>query len=184
MKKKLFLLAVLALIFTIFVITDTYGLFETNATSLNNLDIGLWQIYVNNVDVTTTETITLNDFTYSTSQHTANGYFAPGMDCFFDIIIDMSLTEVSVLYELEIDDSEIDDYQNIYFSILDVDTNQTLETNTYSGTSLISDNNRIKTLRIYLNWDDESEYDESDSSLINGELNFTISATFMQYLGE
>jgi len=184
MKKKIFLLAIAALIFTLFIISDTYGLFETNAMSLNNLDIGVWQIFVNNVDVTTSETITLNDFTYSTSLHTENGYFAPGMDCYFDVVIDMSLTDVSVLYELEIDDTEIYEFPNIYFSILDVDTNQELDTNSYSGTSLLSDNSRIKTLRVYLNWDNDEEYDESDSSLINGDFSFTISANFLQYLGE
>ena len=184
MKKKIFLMAIFALVVTVFVVADTYGLFETNAVALKNLDIGLWQIYVNNVDVAVNDTITLSNFNYSVSQHTDSGYFAPGMDCWFDLVIDMSAAEVSVEYELEIDDSEIDDYDNIYFSIMDVDTNQTITSNTYSGVSLLSDNDREITLRIYLNWDDDPDYDESDSTLINGELNFPISANFIQYLGQ
>ena len=96
----------------------------------------------------------------------------------------MSEAEVSVEYELEIDDSEIDDYDNIYFSITDVGTNQSITSNTYTGVSLLSDNNREITLRIYLNWDDDPLYDASDSTLINGTLNFPISANFIQYLGQ
>ena len=184
MKRKIFILAILALIVTFFVVADTYGLFETNAVAEKNLDIGLWKILVNNVDVAVNETISLSNFNYSVSQHTDSGYFAPGMDCWFDLVIDMSEAEVSVEYELEIDDSEIDDYPNIYFSIMDVDTNQTITSNTYSGVSLLSDINREITLRIYLNWDDDPLYDESDSTLINGELNFPISANFIQYLGQ
>ena len=183
MKKKLFLIAIFALTVTMFVIADTYGLFETNSAAIKDLDIGLWQILVNNVDVAVNETISLSNFNYSVSQHTDSGYFAPGMDCWFDVVIDMSHAEVSVDYELEIDDSEIDDYPNIYFSIMDVGSNQTITSNTYSGVSLLSDSNRVKTLRIYLNWDDDPSYDESDSTLINGELNFPISANFVQYLG-
>ena len=74
MKKKLFLMAVFALIVTMFVIADTYGLFETNAVALKNLDIGLWQILVNDVDVAVNETISLSDFNYSVSQHTDSGF--------------------------------------------------------------------------------------------------------------
>ena len=177
-------MALVALIFTMFVIADTYGLFETNAVALKNLDIGMWQILVNDVDVITSNTISLDDFNYSASQHTEDGYFAPGMNLYFDVVIDMTSTDVSVLYELEIDDTDIQDFDNIYFSILDVDSNQILNSNSYDGISLLSDNGRIKTLRIYLNWDNDPDYDESDSSLINEELDFTISASFMQYLGE
>lgn len=183
MKKKLFLMAIFALIVTMFVIADTYGLFETNALAVSDLDIGQWEILVNDVDVSVNETITLSNFNYSVSSHTDDGYFAPGRDCWFDLVIDMSSTDVSVQYNLDIDDSEIDDYDNIYFSILDVSTNETVTTTTYSGVSYLTDNSRVKTLRIYLNWDNDPDYDESDSTLINGELSFTVNAHFLQYLG-
>lgn len=186
MKKKLFLMAIFALVVTLFVIADTYGLFETEALAMSDFDIGEWHIYVNNVDATVNETITLNNFTCSASsasQHVDSGYFAPGVNCWFDLVINMSSASVSVQYDLDIDDSEVDDYPNIYFSILNVDTNQTMTTNTYSGVSLLSDSSRVKTLRIYLNWDNNSLYDESDSTLINGELNFTVTADFIQYTG-
>ena len=180
------MIATFALIVTLFVIADTYGLFETSALAVSDLDIGQWEIYVNNVDVTVNETITLSNFTCSTSssiQHVDSGYFAPGTNCWFDLVINMSMAEVSVQYDLEIDDSDVDDYPNIYFSILDVDTNQTMTTSTYSGISLLSDNSRVKTLRIYFNWDNNPLYDSSDSELINGELSFTVTADFIQYTG-
>ncbi len=180
----MFLLATFALIMTLFVIADTYGLFETNALAISDLDIGQWQILVNDVDAVVNETISLSNFNYSVNSHTDDGYFAPGRDCWFDLEIDMSSTDVSVQYSLDIDDSAIDDYPNIYFSILNVDTNQTVTSSTYSGVSLLADTDRVVTLRIYLNWDNNALYDESDSTLINGELNFTVTANFIQYLGE
>ena len=102
-------------IITTLVVAKTYALFETNATSSKNLSIGAWHIEVNGEDISLAETITLDDFTYTGSTHTESGYFAPGSTAVFDIEIDASDCDVSVGYELTIDDSAIDDYPNIYF---------------------------------------------------------------------
>lgn len=171
------------LLLTILTIVDTYGLFETNAAATSDLTIGKWKIKVNGTDVSLAEQITLSDFTYSVSQHTADGYFAPGRTAEFTIEIDTSECEVAVEYDFDIDDSEIEDYPNIYFSIEDMDTGSQIISNNYSGVSLLSDNNRVKTLKLYLNWVNDPQYDESDTSTIGKTLSFIIDADFKQYLG-
>lgn len=183
MKKIIWIVSIFALLVTILIITDTYGLFETNASSNSELSIGKWKIKVNDVDISLVESITLSDFTYSASQHTADGYFAPGRSAQFEIEIDASECEVSAEYTLDIDDSQIEEYPNIYFSIEDVDTGNVIVSNTYSGTILLSDVDRVKTLRINLNWVNNSLYDESDTSTIGKTLSFIIDADFKQYLG-
>ena len=183
MKKKIWIVSIFALLLTLLVFTDAYGLFETNAAADSELSIGKWKIKVNDVDISLAETITLDDFTYSVSQHTADGYFAPGRSAQFEIEIDASECEVSAEYTLEIDDSAIEDYPNIYFSIEDVDTGNTIVSSSISGTVLLSDVNRVKTLRVYLNWVNDPAYDESDTSTIGKTLSFIIDADFKQYLG-
>ena len=184
MKKRLLLLTLIAFIITLSYIGKTFALFETDADADSDLDIGQWKILVNNTDISVAQTITLNNFTYSVNSHTDDGYFAPGRSASFDVVIDTSQSEVSVAYELDIDDSILDDHPNITLSILNVNTNQSLTGSTYSGVSLLSDANRVVTLRLSLNWANNSTYDENDTALIGEELPFNITAHFEQYLGE
>ena len=184
MKKIFWLIGVFCLLITLLMVVDTYGLFETNASGDSELSIGKWKIKVNQIDVTFSETITLNNFVYSENQHVDNGYFAPGRSAEFEIVIDTSESDVSVEYDLEIDDSQIEEYPNIYFSILDMDTNETITDTSFSGVIPLSANNRTKRIKIFINWDNQLQYDESDTSLIGEELSFVIAANFKQYLGE
>ena len=184
MKRYLFIILSFAIIVTLLAIVDTFALFETNGTSTAELEIGKWHIELNGEDISLEDEITLDDFTYSQSSHTDSGYFAPGMSALFDIEIDASLSDVSVSYDLLIDDSILEDYENIYFSIKNMDTNQEINSNSYSGVINLNDLNRTVNLRISLIWEDDSDYDESDTSLIGEDLEFVINADFKQYLGE
>lgn len=184
MKKRLILLIAFVLVVTLFVIIDTYALFETNGVANKDIEIGRWSIVLNNVDISTSRVITLNNFSYSQSSHTAPGYFAPGMSATFDIVIDTTLSDVSVAYTLDIDGESLEDYPNIYFSIRDMDTNQEIVSDTYSGIIRLSDQNRVKTIRISLTWNNQTQYDESDTSLIGQEIEIPINANFIQYTGE
>ena len=181
---KIFLIGLFVLFVTTLIVVETYALFETNSNGAKTLDISDWVIYVNDTDITETRTITLNDFTYVNGSHTRANRFAPGSSAYFELEIDASDAQVSVAYDLEIDDSQIADYPNINFTITDTDTNTVINDTEYSGTILLSDQNRTKTLRINLVWTDNSLYDESDTSLIGETLAFTINAHFEQYTGE
>ena len=183
MRKKIWLIAIITLLITVFSIVSTYALFETNASGDSIMEIGKWKIYLNDVDISTANTITLNDFTFSGSNHIQNGYFAPGSSAIFDIEIDASESDVSIAYDLDIDDSALDDHPNIAFSITNMNTNQSINSNTYSGVIGVNDQNRVINLRISLVWSNNASYDENDSILIGDELEFLITADFEQYLG-
>lgn len=185
MKKTLWLLGLVSLIITMVVLVDTYGLFETNGSASSELSIGEWVILVNNTDISLSETINLNNFTYSTTTHTQDGYFAPGRTGEFNIVMDTTGADVSVEFEMEIDDSVLEDYPNISFSIRDTNTNTTVNSSTYSGVIYLTDANRVKTLTISLIWDDDPDYDESDTTLMNeAEFIFPIDINFKQYIPE
>jgi len=185
MKNKYFILiGLFFLLITIYSVTKTYSLFETNTNGDANLSIGKWKIVLNNTDVTFSDTLTLSNFTYSSNTHMEDNYFAPGRSAEFVLEIDAHETDVSVIYNFEIDDSAILDYPNIYFSIEDLDTLERIDSSTISGVIPLDASNRIKRLKVYLVWSNELEYDESDSSLIGEDLEFNINANFKQYLGD
>ena len=183
-KQKIIFLALIIALFTTFAIVETYALFETNGYANKELEIGKWNIKLNGTDVTQTKTITISDFNYVNGNHTTSNRFAPGSNAYFDIIIDTSLSQVSVMYELNIDNSSILDYPNIDLSIINLDTNEEINGNTYDGIIRLNDTSRTVTLRISLTWNNLLEYDESDTSLIGEELSFSINANFKQYIEE
>ena len=184
MKLKLYLCGILLFVITVITISGTYALFETNANGDANFEVGKWIIKLNNRDISLEKLITLDDFVYVNSTHVEDGYFAPTSKAEFEINIDASQTDVSVEYTLDIDDSSLDDYPNIYFKILDLDTNQEMTQSTTSGIMYLNDTNRTKHLKLILEWDNDEEYDELDTSLINQTLRFNMTANFKQYLGE
>jgi len=184
MKSRIVALALFIALFTTLAVLKTYALFETNSSADKELEIGRWDIKLNNIDVVQTRTISLNNFIYTNGQHTESNYFAPGSSAYFDIIIDTSLSDVSVEYQLEIDDTIIEDYDNINFSIENLSTHVVTNSNTYGGIIRLSDVSHIVSLRIYLTWSNSAQYDESDTTLIGEDLDFVINANFSQYTGE
>ena len=184
MNKKILLLGIISLVICLLIIADTYALFETNASADIEMDIGKWVINVNGQDAAVHETITLDDFVYSNSSHTEDDYFAPGGSAQFDLEIDASLSDVSVAYSIDIDDSELLAHPNIYFTIRDINDVSGTTATSYDGVIYLSDANRVKTIRITLVWNDNSSYDDLDTSLVGDDLSFDIAANFQQYLGE
>ena len=184
MKFKLYLCGFILLAITIITLSSTYALFETNASADANFDVGKWIIKLNNKNISLEKIITLDDFEYVNSSHVEDGYFAPTSKAEFEIDIDASQTEVSVEYSLVIDDSLLEDYPNIYFKIIDVDTGIEMNQSSTSGIMYLSDTNRTKHFKLILEWNNNDQYDESDTSLIGEKLRFNINANFKQYLGE
>ena len=181
-NKKLLFVSLFALLLTLFLTIQTYALFETDSDATTELDIGEWIIALNNNNITRTQTITLNNFVYNNGTHTQSGYLAPGTSAYFDLTLDATESDVSVLYELTIDDTPIIDYPNISLSFTNLSTNVTSTSNNYSGTILLNDANRVVTIRINLVWDNQAEYDNTDINLLDEELELTINANFEQYI--
>ena len=60
MKKRLWLLSILAAIILCSFIVESYGLFETEGSAEGVFSVGKWVIEVNDVNITQTRTITLD----------------------------------------------------------------------------------------------------------------------------
>lgn len=184
MKNRIFIISLMVLLCTLLIVVDTYALFETDRNDTSDLSIGKWKIKVDGTDTSLLETITLNSFTYSSSPHTQSGYFAPGMSATFDVEIDASEADVSVEYDLTIDDEILEEYPNMHFSVSSSNSAGTTTGTHFTGVIGVNDNSRVVTLTITLVWDNQAQYDESDTTLNGGTIAFSIAANFKQYLGE
>lgn len=184
MKKWSVIIGICLLMITMIMITNSYALFETDAVASKNIDIGKWNILLNQTDISLAKTINITDFAYSKTEHTEDNYFAPGRKLSFDINIDVSNTEVSVIYDIIVDDSALEDHPNIILKFYDEDTHEEITSNETTGVILLSDSSRIKHLKMILDWQDEALYDEEDTSLIGSTLEFGLQANFKQYIGE
>lgn len=176
------LISLILFVLTSYMITQTYALFETNGSADSQLEIGKWEIKINDHDISLDEKITLDDFIYVNGEHTQDNFFAPGSSLIFDIVIDASTTDVSVLYNLTIDDTAIQEHPNITFKIENIDTDEVIDGTDFEGIIRLNDEKRITTVRVTLNWENVLEYDEIDTDLIDGELEFDMNVNFEQYI--
>ena len=183
MKNRIFIISLIVLLFTLLIVIDTYALFETEVNGTGDMTIGKWKIKIDGTDASLLQTITLNNFIYSSSSHTQSGYFAPGMSATFDVEIDTRESDVSVQYDLTVDDEVLQQYPNMQFNVTNLTSNEVMAGTRFYGVVGVDDAQRVITLRITLVWNNLPQYDESDTTLNGGEIEFTIAANFSQYLG-
>jgi len=111
MKKILTILFLIMLIISFFQITSMYALYKERLQGEYNTLLGAWKIKINEKDVTTTEqvetfTISATDqLGYVKSSYIQAGKIAPEGQAFFNIEIDPTNTDVSIIYEIEIDET-------------------------------------------------------------------------------
>ena len=108
MKKLLTILVLIMLIISFFQITSMYALYKEQIQGEYNTLLGAWEIKVNATDITSsgqveTFTIANDQLGYVTSEYVQAGKIAPNGQAYFDIVIDPSKTDVSIVYEIDID---------------------------------------------------------------------------------
>lgn len=187
MKKSLLFMFFLMLFFTLYQIVDTYALFESNKNYEVTKDIAKWIIKVNGNDVTKTDSFVVKQINYDDSEYVIKGKIAPSLKGYFDIVIDAKEAEVSSLYNIVFDFTNLSSSLKIS-SIEELNGNNLLLSNidTYSGVILLSDDNKIHTIRVTLFWENNEDNNEQDSLIgtENKVINIPISVNILQYLGE
>lgn len=190
-RLKLWLLFLIVLSVTAYLINSTYAIFETNATADSSLEIGKWVIKLNNIDISsgTNNSFIVNNFIYTENSHIKNEFIAPGRSGYFDVILDPTGTDTSVRFDITLS-PEGGLPENIDYSI----TASGIETvmtgpRTYSGVFDLDNinNEEALSIRINITWTDSSEYDSSDTALgiiQNNNISIPIDVYVVQYLGE
>lgn len=193
-KRLLWATAIFFVFITIIIITnESYALLETISSGNAEVNTGGWTIKLNekNISSGVTERFTLNNITYDNSNTNIDEkYIAPGKSGYFDIILDPTGTEVAISYEIKVNLEDTNYPSNIEFSVeeLNSSSNITSENNTFTGVISLEEVTKSKTitLRLHLNWENDEQFNEEDTSLgivENNKFEIPITIVLNQYQG-
>ena len=112
MKKLLTILLLIMLIISFFQITNMYALYKEKLQGEYANLLGVWAIKVNGIDISSggenlTFDMSEDNLTYLDSKFVKSGKIAPGGQVCFEVLIDPSNTDVSILYTLKLKSATI-----------------------------------------------------------------------------
>ena len=137
-----------------------------------------------------TNEFTINNINYTqTDSNVRAGKFAPGIEGYYDLIIDPTDTEVSIKYTIEINEFDNENLTIDRLQLIAGNGTLTQDTNgDYVGIIPLG-SNITEQIRIYLKWVnlDTDEANASDSAMgtaTNPDVEIPVAIHFIQYLGE
>ena len=191
MKNKIIYIVCAIMIFiSIYEIKNTYGLFESKKEIDIDKSVAKWNIYINDNNLNTTETFTIDNFTFQETDTVAKDKIAPGILGWFDILIDARDTQVSIIYEITFDFTSLPSNITVE-KIEEINGREIIKTgpNTYSNYITLDDiNNNVKdTIRVHIKWNNDEENNENDTNIgiiKNNSIKIPVSITVSQYLND
>ena len=191
MKNKIIYIVCAIMIFiSIYEIKNTYGLFESKKEIDIDKSVAKWNIYINDNNLNTTETFTIDNFTFQETDTVAKDKIPPGILGWFDILIDARDTQVSIIYEITFDFTSLPSNITVE-KIEEINGREIIKTgpNTYSNYITLDDiNNNVKdTIRVYIKSNNDEENNENDTNIgiiKNNSIKIPVSITVSQYLND
>ena len=194
LQKVLFLLMMCVVILLIYKIIDIYAVFHSEVGANIQFVNGVWNISVNGTQITkgTEAQFIIDQITTTENNHVKPGTLAPGLSGSFDVLINPEDTNVSVRYDVTLNQEELGSSNLKIKSILEIQNGYELiktAENTYTGIMTLQEiqNGIIHKLRVEVEWADDGSNDENDTELGKGDiqqLQIPISVHVIQYLGE
>ncbi len=177
MKKKLrILLVFMSLSLTLSLMSNTYSRYVAGATSNVEMQFASWQILVNENDITSATTSSIELIpNIEANEHIANNTIAPSSKGYFDINIDPTNVNVSFGYEvaLEVLNKNMPDLVITKYALIDSNyvEGDELEINTISNSTIegtLNYDNTTEyepfTIRIYFEWYDAEDNQMNDQA--------------------
>ncbi len=190
MKKSTMVLAPFFFLVMILIVVGSYSLFESQRRNTTGLEIAKWEIKVNNDLLSgSTSTFSINNFTWSTSPYVMEGKAAPGLNGYFDIVIDPNDTDTSIMYDVTFDFSNLDSDQFSITEIKEIDDKSIVRTGEFTYSNIITldeiNNGETNTIRVYIEWINNEANNIKDSELgteLNTQLAIPVSVNVVQYV--
>ena len=155
---------------------------------------GVWQIKVNNTDISNgvNKEFTVNEIDVQDNEHVKQGNLAPGLTGTFDILIDPEDTDVSIKYDISLNQENLTNKNITIKSITETEEGATLVRtgeNTFTGIISLE---KIKqgitnNIKVEIEWKDNDTNNEEDTEIGIQEdykLEIPIIVHVSQYLGE
>lgn len=190
-KILFFILALLFLIFTIFLIRTTYARYITSLTANSYVELGSWLIRVNNQNIIQNSDVSdiITPIFNSDSEYIAEGKISPSSTGNVEITIDYQEVTVPFKYEIsfEHDDSTLlEDFKLTGYSIDNGSVVSVSDSDTIITDTILPDaTTRTRTLKLNFAWIDgegEALNDVQDTAFSrnNDELGLRFNMSFTQ----
>ena len=166
-------------------------------------NIGVWNINVNNTTITQAQQqtfqITGSNIQFVNSNLVADNKMAPDRIAYFDILVDPTGTDVSIIYQIDVNIASVSSASLQITSVENkfISTTNEEETNSQSiinGNSIkgiiplsVIQQEKKNRIRVYFKWNNVEANNASDSSLgstSNAQITFPVTVNFKQYIGE
>lgn len=192
--KILFLLIVCMVILLIYKIIDIYALFHSEMNGNVKLENGIWNITVNGKDITkgVNNEFVIDQINTTQNDYVKPGKLAPGLSGSFELAINPEETNVSIRYDITLNQEELGGSNLSIKSIQETEKGYELiktAENTYTGIISLDDikNGAIHKIKMEVEWLDDGLNNENDTELgkdATHQLQIPISFHAIQYLGE
>lgn len=193
MQKALIFVMMCIFAILIYKIIEIYAIFHSEVKANVQLENGVWNITVNGTQITTgVETqFIVDQITTTENNHVKPGTLAPGLSGDLTMAISPEDTNVSVRYDIILNQEELGESNLKIKSIQEIENNyQLIKTgeNMYTGIIALEEiqNGIIHKIQMEIEWVDDGLNDESDTELGKDTEPFQIPITVhvIQYLGE
>lgn len=186
-KKILLLSALFFLVVCFYFMQETYAKYVTTSEGKINAKIARWNIKVNETDIKNNASLTQDIIpTFEKSKNIAENVIAPTIKGYFDLNIDASAVDVSLTYQILIEENDlISDFIITGYQIDDGNLINLTNTNEITNDILLDEVNRVQTIRIYFEWYDETDNkmdDDADTAVTidNDNLTLNVKLSFTQ----
>lgn len=186
-KKILLLSALFFLVVCFYFMQETYAKYVTTSEGKINAKIARWNIKVNETDIKNNASLTQDIIpTFEKSENIAENVIAPTIKGYFDLNIDASAVDVSLTYQILIEENDlISDFIITGYQIDDGNLINLTNTNEITNDILLDEVNRVQTIRIYFEWYDETDNkmdDDADTTVTidNDNLTLNVKLSFTQ----
>ena len=193
-RKTFILICLIILVLAIYGMIRIYALFHSELNAKIEFKNGAWNILINETDITTGADITfmIDNVTTNENQHVKPGNLAPGLTGNFKIRINPTDTDVSIKYEVSLEENELNNSNLKIKSITETqEGNELIRTgeNTYTGIITLE---KIKAgykneITVEIEWVDDENNNETDTELgtiWDFEYQIPITVHVCQYFGE
>lgn len=189
-RKLLIILTIILMFVTVYVIKDTYALFESNKIVNTNTNIAKWNVMINGKNINNEQRFIIDSINILEKGNVKNGKMAPGTEGYFDIVIEPNDTDTSIIYNVTFDFTKVNGSFKIN-KIEEITSGNLIMTgeSTYSKVITLDEIKRgvTNTIRVYIKWDNIEENNEEDSQIgltKNNFINIPVIVEVTQYLGE
>lgn len=192
--KKIYFVYIFILLIAIICIVQIFAIFQSEVEGSVSFEKGAWQIEVNGTDISNgvNKEFTVDNIEIQNNEHVKPGNLAPGLSGIFNISINPENTDVSIRYDVSLNEESLTNKNITIKSITEtIQGNNLIKTgeNVYTGIITLDEIKQDiqNNIEVEIEWIDNELDNEDDINMGTQEnyiLEIPIVVHVTQYLGE